>query len=147
MRMRFPNRLRYKSIIVIICSFMAINLQAQLAGKDSLPSDPAYTEALRQYHAYLNPEPGLYNGSEYVDYQYLMRNGHPFFGDDKMRKGTLWYDGIFYQDVLMQFDEVKGYVIINDAYEIYKISLNNSLVDRFTLENSVFINLTDSLNP
>ncbi len=117
------------------------------AAKDSLPADPAYALALNQYHDYLKPEPNLYRGGQYVDYPFSLESGQPYFGEDKMRKGTVFYNGILYGDILLLYDLVKDIVIINDPTHIYKISLITWQVDRFTIEDHLFIRLSDSLKP
>jgi hypothetical protein len=116
-------------------------------GQNTWIVDSAYAVALRQYHIFLAPEPGLFRGSQYVEYDYLMRNGHPFFGENRMRQGSVLYDGVLYENLPLQYDEIKEFLIIDDPYENYKISLINRQVDRFTIEQHLFIHLTDSLNP
>jgi len=132
----------------LFLSFLpALATRAQLSRKDSLISDSAYADALRQYHAFVAPEPGLYRGPQYVDYDYTVQKGQPFFGANAVRTGTIWYDGIFYEQVPMLYDLVKDLVVILDPYKVYKISLLMDLVRGFTIGDHVFIRLSDSLNP
>ncbi len=147
MRIRFLTGIPFTTILVLIYNLLAINLQAQSVGQNTWIVDSAYAVALRQYHIFLAPEPGLFRGSQYVEYDYLMRNGHPFFGENRMRQGSVLYDGVLYENLPLQYDEIKEFLIIDDPYENYKISLINRQVDRFTIEQHLFIHLTDSLNP
>ncbi len=63
-----------------------------------------------------------------------------------MQKGSVFYDGILYGDLDLVYDLVNEQVVINDPYNIYKISLINEQVDRFTIGSHPFIHLRDSLN-
>lgn len=133
--------------ILVICILLNLRLVAQPVVKDSLPAGPGYGNALREYHAYLEPEPALYRGSQYVEYGFLLKEGHPYFGEDRMRIGTVWYDGILYENLHLLYDEVKDQVIIPDPDKVFKIFLINDEVDGFTIEHHRFIQLRDSLNP
>lgn len=141
-------------LFLFVCNLLSLNTQSQpintppgAAPKDSLPADPAYALALRQYHDYLKPEPNLYRGGQYAGYHFSLESGHPYFGEEKMRKGTISYNGILYKDILLVHDLVQDIVIINDPTNIYMISLIPWQVDRFTIEDHLFIRLSDSLNP
>jgi hypothetical protein len=143
--MRLPTKIH--CIILFICILLNLRLVAQPIANDSLPTGPAYSNALREYHSYLNPEPALYRGSQYVEYGFLLQEGHPYFGEDRMRIGTVWYDGILYENLHLLYDEVKDQVVIPDPDRVFKIFLINDEVDGFTIENHRFIRLSDSLNP
>jgi hypothetical protein len=143
--MRLPNK--------IVCGFLflfcltTLKMQAQPTNKDSLIADSAYASALRLYHTFMDPEPGLYRGNRYVDYDYRIQEGQPFFGPDSIRMGTVVYDGIFFDHVPLLYDLVLGSLITNDPYRAYKISLIMDLVDSFTITDHIFFRLLDSLNP
>ena len=128
---------------------LSLNIQAQPAEKekDSLITATAYAGALQLYHAYLTPETGLFRGPRYLEYVHILREGHPYFDDGRMHEGTVLYDGIFYEHLTLLYDLVKGWAVINDAFNNYKIALIGEQVDRFTIEQHVFIRLRDSLNP
>ena len=133
-------RLKTKTIwpFLVCCLFMS-TAQAQ-------PS-AAFDTAVSQYHSYLVPETHLFRGKEYVAYVQTLKSGHPYFGENSRRQGTIVYDSVLYNDVFMYYDLVTGQVVINDAYNVFKIALINELIDNFTIEDHVFINLRDSLNP
>lgn len=125
---------------------------AQPAGVDSLPGvsaniRKAYDTALSVYHSYLTPETGLFRGSEYASYDFTLREGNPFFGDKRRRPGTIVYDSVLYNHVLLLYDEVKDLIVLYDVSNVFKISLYPELIDRFTIEDHRFIRLKDSLNP
>jgi len=123
--------------------------QTQPSLPDSLTPNTlaAYDTALSQYHAYLAPETGLFRGSEYGTYDLTLREGQPYFGEKRRRPGTVSYNHIFYDHVMLLYDEVKDLVIMYDYFNLFKITLFPEMVDRFSIENHRFIRLTDSLNP
>ena len=82
-----------------------------------------------------------------MEYAYSLRDGHPFFDDGHLQKGTVFYDSILYEDLLLLYDLVKEQVVINDSYDNYKIFLINEQLDQFTIQRHLFINLKDSLTP
>jgi hypothetical protein len=122
-------------------------MEAQSSLKDSPGSDSAYAAALRQYHAYVAPEVGLYRGMQYADYEFTVQKGQPFFASDSARRGSVWYNGVGYDSVRMLYDLVKDQLVIYDPYNVYKISLFMNMVDSFTLDGHRFIRIGDSLAP
>ncbi|HEV3326132.1 MAG TPA: hypothetical protein VG052_11025 [Puia sp.] len=143
--MRLPKATFFSFLILL--TLPTLTIRAQLLPKDSLINDTAYATAIHQYHVYTAPETGLYRGPQYVDYDYTVQKGQPFFGPDSFRVGTIRYNGFLYAHVPLLYDLVKDQVIINDPYKVYKISLFMDLVEGFTIEDHVFILLKDSLNP
>jgi hypothetical protein len=124
-----------------------MRMDAQSSLKDYPVNDSAHVVALRQYHSYVAPEVGLYRGTQYVDYDFTVQKGQPFFGPDSIRYGSVWYAGIWYDHVRMLFDLVKDQLAILDPYNTYKISLYMDLVDSFSLDGLLFKRITDSLAP
>ena len=146
--MRLPNQTRIFCLPLLFYSLLFTQrIHAQPSRKDSLLIDSAYAGALHGYHAYLTPEAGLYRGAQYVKYTDKLREGHPYFDENRMHKGTIAYNGILYEDIPLIYDLVKELLIINDPSNTHLISLINAQVDHFTIEQHLFIRLSDSLNP
>lgn len=141
--MRFSTA-PYRAFL-LFSALAAGRAQAQSFQKDSPGSDSAYALAVRQYHSYVAPEVGLYRGTQYVDYDYTVQKGQPFFGPDLVRYGSVWYGGIGYDHVRMLYDLVKDQLVILDPQNIYKISLYMDLVDSFALDGQPFFRIRDSL--
>ncbi|MDR3716911.1 MAG: hypothetical protein P4L51_29225 [Puia sp.] len=120
--------------------------QSQPIEKDSLITRAGYSNALQFYHEYLTPETRLYRGGQYADYVYLLNEGHPFFLENHLQKGSLFYDSVFYGDIDLQYDLVKGLVVIKDPWKIYKIFLINQQLYWFKIGSHLFVNLLDTLN-
>ena len=76
---------------LLLCSLLLSEARAQ---SDTLPGHLALNNAIRQYHTYLTPEPGLYRGSQYIVYASLVKEGHPYFDQDHMQTGSVLYNGI-----------------------------------------------------
>ncbi|MBN9381096.1 MAG: hypothetical protein J0H74_10035 [Chitinophagaceae bacterium] len=131
-------------LFLLLCCLLPPATRAQ---SDSLPDHLALNNAIRQYHTYLTPEPGLYRGSQYVIYSFQLKEGHPYFDEDHMQTGSVLYNGILYKDVPLIYDLVKDALVTNDAGKIYKIALINQEIDSFTIQNHIFIKLKDSLTP
>jgi len=123
-----------------------LTIQAQPAARDTSVGDSAYSLAVQQYHAYLDPEPNLYRGGQYAEYGYLLKEGHPFFNDDHFHNGTVVYNGILYDNVQLLFDEVKDLLVMPDPLKAFKITLISYQVESFTIGDYSFIRLSDSLN-
>ncbi|HXB05721.1 MAG TPA: hypothetical protein VNW04_01360 [Puia sp.] len=141
-------RLESKTICALLL-FIALfrpGLKAQTAKKDSPVLDSAFAVALRQYHAYVSPDPSLYRGALYPEYAYQIKTGHPYF-EDSLIRGALLYNGVLYEHIPLIYDVVLDVVVINDPYNIWKIALNREHLDSFTVENHSFVRIGDSLNP
>ena len=95
---------------------------------NELKQNPYYN-ALQIYHQYVTPETGLFRGSEYVQYGHTLREGHPFFDDGHQQQGSIFYDRILYENVMILYDQVRQQVVINDPYEDYKLFLINEQID------------------
>src|SRR5258708_567978 len=132
---------------LFLFSLLALTTQAQSVDQDTLAPHFALNNAIQQYHTYLTPEPGLYRGGQYVQYAYQFKEGHPYFNQDKMCKGSVLYNGILYKDLPLIYDLLKQLLVINDPYNAFKIALINDEIDSFTIENHIFIHLRDSLDP
>lgn len=130
-----------------LSALTAVKTEAQSSLKENPSSDSAYSVALRQYHSYVAPEVGLYRGIQYIDYDYTVQKGQPFFGPDSIRYGSVWYGGMAYDHVRMLYDLVKNQLVIADPYNIYKISLFMDLVDSFRLDGHLLLRIRDSAAP
>jgi hypothetical protein len=132
---------------LLISALTSLRMDAQSSLNDSSTSDSAYAVALRQYHSYVAPEVGLYRGIQYVDYDFTVQKGQPFLGPDAMRDGSVWYNGIRYDRVHIQFDLVREQLVIYDPFDAFKISLFMDMVDSFALGGHVYFRIRDSLVP
>lgn len=126
--------------------FSSSNLFAQDTAE---PGSSFYQQALANtiaiYHHSFGNQSALYNGSKYGGYPFRMQEGQPFFNSTQPAVGSVSYDGILYDSVLMQYDEIIDRLLIND--QANWIQLLTKKVDHFNLFNSDFIPLEmDSTN-
>jgi hypothetical protein len=131
---------------LFVCAQLILPARAQAPANDSL-IQTSYDTAINTYHNYMSPETHFFRGAEYVTYAQFLKEGHPYFGENSKRKGMVAYDKIIYPNVYLYYDLVSGQVIIEDFYEVFKIALYTHLIDSFSIEDHLFINLRDSLNP
>src|SRR5687768_18541522 len=94
----------------VLFFFYCCNLCAQnnVVIKDTL-SVTADT-AISYYYQFTDKRSRLYNGKEYIGY--LPMEGHPFFSDADLHRGSVVYDGLPFDSVNMQYDLVKDELII-----------------------------------
>jgi hypothetical protein len=128
-------------LLLACCSYTCITI-AQTTTADTSNYAIAVQNAIMAYHQYLSPQTGLYNGSEYVEYTYTITEGIPFFETSHFNIGSVEYNSMLYQNVLILYDEVLGEVVIKDAYGRGKIILNTDKVTAFNLLNHHFVRLS-----
>lgn len=134
-------------IFLTLSALTAVRTLAQPSGKEGPVSDSNYAFAVRQYHSFVSPEVGLYRGIQYIDYDYTVQVGQPFFGPDSIRYGSVWYGGVAYHHVRMLYDLVKNQLVILDPFNVYKISVFMDLVDSFQIDRDLLMRIDDSLAP
>ncbi len=126
-------------LMTILFSFVFTLLSfGQITADERKP----YNDAIQLYHQFLNPETGLYNGMEYIDYAYSVQDGTPFFGQTPFDDGSVVFKNILYENVPLAYDIVKNTVVIYDATRILKLILANKEVSSFTASGAKFVHLT-----
>ncbi|MEO6648401.1 MAG: hypothetical protein ABIN89_18570 [Chitinophagaceae bacterium] len=134
-------------LFVLTSCYFSSKAIGQITEKDSIIFQASIKNALTVYHNFMPNPSGLYNGSQYISYAHLIKDNHPYFQSDSMNKGTITYDSVLFENVLLLYDIVKEQVVINDPYKIYKICLINEKVNEFSVLGRTFIRLIrDSLN-
>lgn len=98
------------------------------------------------YNQYAAEQSALYNGSEYKGYDPGIK-GDAYFQSGEFTKGTLLYDGGFYENLLLLYDVVTDQVITPHFNKIPYIALVSNKVQEFSFLNQKFIHITpDSTN-
>jgi len=120
-------------------------ISAQNTVSESSFYQHALTSARSLYHQSFGEQSALYNGIEYGDYLFGFEKGQPFFYSAQSALGSIIYDGVGYDSILMRYDEIKDAVVVNHFTE--RIQLSSEKVQAFNLYNSTFVLLIkDSLN-
>lgn len=99
----------------------------------------ALVNTMAVYHQSFGDQAALYNGSRYGEYLYKFKEGDPYFNSPQPIAGTVIYDGVKYDNVLMRYDEIKDELVINDQGN--RIQLLKEKVEYFSLFNSNFIKI------
>jgi hypothetical protein len=119
--------------------------QSQSSDIDSISLAKTINNALAVYYLSAGDQSRLYNGTEYTGYPFTFAEGSPFFLTPQEQKGSIIYDYVEYGDVDLQYDEMMGVVIMQDAN--HRIQLSNERISRFTIGNYPFIRIVrDSLS-
>lgn len=113
----------------------------QNVNTDSLNYAKGVSNALEMYRKFIDPSTVLYNGIEYNDYAYTLEKGSPYFMDTDFKTGSLFYDGVLFENIQLMYDLVKGQVLINEPFKIYKLSLINERVSWFSVLDHKFVRL------
>ncbi|MEO6720837.1 MAG: hypothetical protein ABIN67_10730 [Ferruginibacter sp.] len=125
---------------LLSCSILLFSPN-QMRAQDTISDTTFYQEVLANtmavYHKAFGIQSGLYNGSKYKQYPFKFQDGHQFFNSIAPAIGAIVYDGIKYDSILMQYDEISDVVTIIGP--INWIQLLNGKVERFNLYNSNFV--------
>ena len=98
-------------------------------------------QAMRLYSASTQAESRLRNGLEYVNPTPAYFVGNPFFISDLPQRGSVAYDGGYYERVPLLYEQHQDQVLLFDSIKNVKIQLISSRVAAFMLGKSQFVRL------
>jgi hypothetical protein len=98
-------------LLFFIVPALSCNL---LYSQSSAKADAAVNNAMRIYADATGDQAPYYNGVQYRRYPYYIHFGHPFFIADSLITGTITYNGVTYENVKLQYDEVNDELITTD---------------------------------
>jgi hypothetical protein len=84
------------------------------------------------YFQSLGEQSGVYRGTEYTGYPFQIKVGHQFFESEAISYGSVFYDGILYENVPMRFDIIKDQLVVRYVDQVSGISLHNEKIDFFS---------------
>lgn len=134
-----------KNRSVIFCLIFSLHFfcSGSLFSQDSLTNNSFDSIALQHtssvYYKAFGNQAALFNGPLYNGYVFSFKEGHPYFYADSLASGSVIYNGILYDSIRMQYDEVADALIVRSA--MGKIRLPGYRVDGFHLYNSDFVRL------
>lgn len=114
-------------------------LQDRLAAQES-PSSQLLSKASADHLQFLRDNAAIYNGAEYVGYGQQI-NGHPFFGDDNLKRGDLLYLGVWYKNIPLYYDMVSDVILIQSFDGNHYLRLGSSKVSAFTYGSDQFVKI------
>ncbi|MEO5593874.1 MAG: hypothetical protein ABIR15_23510 [Chitinophagaceae bacterium] len=136
--MKFPL---IPGFLLLAGFFLSVSpITAQSTADDSIFYKKAVYNTIGLYHKAAGEQSGLYNGSQYGRFPFSFAGGgYPFFTEDKPGIGWVLYDGVLYENVELQFDEVQEVLIMQDT--IRRMQLLNPKIAAFALFNNSFIRI------
>lgn len=131
-----------KQFVACCCLLLLLTILTRPAHAQQLPDSASYSQRsiadIQKFvQSRLGPDPRLYNGYEYIR-NGIPAKGFPFFDSAALQTGTLTYDGIFYQDMPLEYDVVLDQVIIPDFTAKALISLISQKVAHFSIGSHPF---------
>lgn len=122
--------------ILCCCLLWKITLFASVASTaprtDTTTPDRAASLTTEYLRNRLGEDSRLYNGREYIR-NGTSAKGIPFFEWDSLQHGTLEYNGIFYADILLEYDLLQDQLVIRDRESNILISLVSRNTPRFSI--------------
>lgn len=99
------------------------------------------------YFQALGEQSGVYRGTEYTGYPFRLRGGHQFFESEAISFGSVFYDGILYENIPLRYDIIKDQLVVRYVDQVSGISLHKEKIDFFSVHNHYFIHFKeDNLN-
>lgn len=98
--------------------------------------------ALDLYTHYTGASSPIYNGTDYLYYNFKME-GDPFFLTRDLTKGWAGYNGRRYDSLSIGYDIQRNQVGIASADNFARIVLQNELIDSFNVSGHTFIRIQE----
>jgi hypothetical protein len=115
----------------------------QLARGQGVTYDAAATAAVgraaQRYAASMQAESHLLNGREYVNPAPTYVVGQPFFESSRPQRGTITYDGNYFERVPLLYEQAQDQVVLFDSVRNVNIQLVSDKVADFTLGSHRFL--------
>jgi hypothetical protein len=132
----------FSFIAVFICS---VQVKAQYSKEDSIIYQNALTHTLAVYYDRLGDQSPIYNGSLYQGIDYTFQKGFPYFLLEKIGKGSIEYDNVFYPNLSLIYEDYRQNIVVID--QAFQLKLVNEKIRSFTIDDHHFEYMPlDSLN-
>ena len=135
-----------KKILPFLFSLYCCALSAQTNSFSSNSLQVSPDTAVSLYYKFTDQRSRLYNGKEFIQYDPRIE-GHAFFSDRELMRGSVVYDGLVFENVNMQYDLVKDELVIQHFDVFFKLVLLSDKVKEFKVADHLFKRLVkDSIN-
>lgn len=124
-----------------VFQLLFLNFSIAQVKNEISPEQLIVRNAASVYFQSLGEQSGIYRGAEYTGFPYKLNNGHQYFETQFPVKGSVYYDGILYNDIPMWYDLVKNQVIVQFIDGFSEIKLHNELIDYFSIYDHHFVHL------
>jgi hypothetical protein len=131
-------------LICVILSTFTIEISAQPASSDNVFYKNAVNNAIKLYHQSSGDQSGIYNGSQYGGYNFPFKEGHPYFSTDQFTMGSIEYDGVVYDSVMLLYDEIIEVVVMQNV--VIRVQLITDKIAGFKIVNNNFIRIVKDSN-
>lgn len=132
-----PNRSLLLSVIFLVICHKSFSQDLRFDSS----SLPAVKDLAADYNKTFVEQLHLYNGIQYREYHKPFDEGQPYFVQNSFSRGTVSYDGGFYENVSILYNLVTDQVIILGRNNIAEIQLLKDKVSAFSLQSHTFINM------
>ena len=134
--------------LLVVFQFLFLNQTTAQIMPENGAEQMLVRNAASVYFQSLGEQSGIYRGTEYTGYPYRIKGGHQFFESLDFSYGSVFYDGILYEDVPMWYDIVKNQLVVRYVDEFSRIVLHTEKIDYFLLNNHHFVQMkNEDLNP
>ena len=123
--------------------FPGIALKAQSNKNDSGFFQASIHNAITSYQHFARDQSRLNNGRKYKPYGIRFISGTPFFQTDHFSEGTIIYEGGYYDNVNLMYDEVQDMVILRTDVAIELITEH---IEQFSIAGHFFVKLVKDSN-
>ncbi len=131
------NQQRLFNLLLFVLVFLLNNnVYAQLSTKDSLFLKNAIQNTKQVYYHQIGDQAAKFNGSQYPGYTVSFSDGHPYFKVNALREGSILYDGVYFDNVQLLYDEIADCVVLQDS--IHRIQMVSEKLKSFTILDARF---------
>ena len=127
--------------VLFSCAFFCKTSLAQAALSDSSSQRNALNNAVSLFNTSLGNQAPIYTGPEYYLYDPHIKGNAYFMDVNGFTKGSVYYDGILYNNVSMLYDINLDQVAVLLPSHISKFTLLKERVKSFDFLNTHFINI------
>lgn len=134
--------------VLILLTCYCLQIFAQSSVPDTILIQQAKEKAINHYRQFEGDQSRLFNGKLYRDYTIPLSEGHPYFHTDQFETGTIWYDGMVFENIPVLYNIVSEEVITPHFNKVQWISLRNEKVSAFTFGRHHIVKIiADSTSP
>ncbi len=116
---------------------------AQVINDSTVFVSHSRVKALDLYESFINEQSGIFNGREYIEYDFRIK-GHPYFRDEDFTPGSVEYFGQRYDNVELKYNTHKNILVVEYYDHIgygKELALDMDRVDAFKLFGHEFIKI------
>lgn len=133
------NFLKVTASFVLLCLTGNI-LFAQSSLADSVLYEKTLNNTIAFFRNTIKEKSAVYTGREYIQYGNGIK-GHPYFLQDSLQNGTVFYDGVSYPAIPLKYDIYKDVLLIPDYNKSNFIELLTEKINWFQIASHRFVYL------